>query len=322
MEAAVVKIVSSEGRFGSGVILSDDTFITAMHVLCRADDTPEPLSSLGIQVKGKIGQMTPDKILPPATDQIDLACGKLFGPKRFPREQSCAIAYDLNFAVNVGDHVTALGFSGILEDVQTLDLKIVGVHGNAGSFIVDRAVPEGYSGGPVFSSGQLVGIMYARNHHQGQAYFYSGACLRSQLSLVGDSLTWGKDPTSPLRRYPLGPLVRSDDVFRMLHALIALSASVYSGNAAYGAIGRANAERKHCGPDTGAKAYLDTSLFPSPMYDPYGFWMTAFTEAGKKSPRMLAALLFIFDDELLSPKARQEKLAALNELTNWGQSSS
>jgi hypothetical protein len=82
-------------------------------------------------------------------------------------------------------------------------------------------------------------------------------------------------------------------------------------------IGRANALREAAGPPTGDRGLLDPAAFPSPYDAPTRFWQEVFVTAGKKSPRMLAALLHAVDEESLPSAAREARRSFLVKLETW-----
>jgi hypothetical protein len=71
-----------------------------------------------------------------------------------------------------------------------------------------------------------------------------------------------------------------------------------------------------CGPDTGDKGVVNSAELTSAGVDLLAFWSQAVSAAGRKSPRMLAALLHAVEDESLDTRARAEKARVLDYLSS------
>lgn len=298
--------------FGAGVILSAFTVLTARHVV-----DPEGRTLCGQTADAEfvrvfhadsLGELSGDSLVFPAANDIDLALVQIREPKRFPVARRCPVRQDASHGINVGDEVTFHGFDRDVGDVQPMKRRIVEVHGRAGAYVCDGSIPCGFSGGPVTSEGALVGISYARDHDQGQSYFYGGSALSDMLSVVpSESLNWSMSTVHHLRRFPLGPGIPSMRSTSGLPKFIRACQRLFAGKKAIEAIALANAARIECGPDPFQRGLIDVSDLPDPHFALHGFWMGAVIEAGLKSPRMLAALLESVDTESLDSGAREEK---------------
>jgi V8-like Glu-specific endopeptidase len=321
--ASVVRFThedQSGASFGSGVLVSPSTILTARHVVDPrgASNTGRTVDGRALRVQGAafgIGTVTVDELRFPTDGSIDLAVAILRPPKLASIDACCALPTDLTSAVNVGDEVTLMGLSRHDGPVEQDDLRVQSFHGNAGVFVCNRSVPRGFSGGPVFSGALLVGITYARNHDQGQSYFYSG----HELARLVEDCAAGEIKREAveghaLRRYPLGPAMSPNEVAARLSNFIAKCVSMIGAQQSKVTVARANQMRLACGPDTGTKGLIEIAFLREPALDLYGFWFDAFMVATSKSPRMLAALLLSIDDDSFTANERAEKADVLTRL--------
>jgi hypothetical protein len=208
---SVVRLVNRVGdrpSWGSGIFVSPSLVLTAAHVVAapHADGrTPAPREQIEIESAGFSGRQRPDFIEFAKASDIDLALLSLRAPKGVSPDFVARVNAEPLRSINIGDEVTACGFASIDGARQTDRLRVLRIHGNAGALICNKAVPEGYSGGPIFADGLLVGIMYARNLSQGQSYFHGGQALMEVLNAYARELSLVRDAPSPLRAYPLTP---------------------------------------------------------------------------------------------------------------------
>lgn len=322
MKDTVVRVIttsrSGERHFGTGVFVSKTDILTAKHV---AADSAESDISVEIESRYWRGIRVADEVIFAEQVDVDLALLRLHPPKSVPQSACALLTREPHNWINVGDVVTACGFSAIDQDLECEALQIVAVHGNAGAYVFNKIIPKGFSGGPVFIQDTLVGIMYARQFDQGRSYFYSGHALAGLLSTPGVEIAWQNTPPLALRQFPLGPAVSPGAMLSALHRVIDAYNQLHPAQISETIVARANEERIACGPPTGSKGLIDVNDLPNPYYDKYSFWSQAFKTAGLKSPRMLAALLRVVESEQLSDMVRKDRDDFLLRLKTWGKQS-
>jgi Trypsin-like peptidase domain len=305
---------TASGRsFGSGVLVSPGTLLTARHVVGPSGSNVRALSLQGAAFG--VGTVVPDDLAFPDDSDVDLAL-VLLRPPKLVQESSCALpAEGVTLSVNVGDKVVVAGCSRIDGPVESEEVRIQSLHGKAGVLVCNKALPKGFSGGPVFADGLLVGVVYARNHEQGHSYLYVGHAFESLVrERASGPVAWTAGRFSPLRRFPLGPAMSPDETAARLSHLIERCALLYPGHKARSILARANRMRLECGPDTGSKGLIQVSFLRDPGVELYGFWFDAFMMATTKSPRMLAALLLALEDDPFDTTERAEKADVLSRL--------
>ncbi len=307
--------------FGAGVFITPTAILSARHVLDPlrryASDVPLREDVLRVDTAGSLAHARVESVRLPADPDIDLALAMLASANAAAPEACVAVHRPGHAAFATGDELAILGFAMADGAVQADRYTVLGGHPNAGCYIANRAVPEGYSGGPVMAGDALAGIVYARHQTQGQSYFYGLEHIHAFLAAAGIAPRLSEVGAHPLRRYPIGPFVSRITVHTMLGALIGAHVALYQGLAAIEQIYLANAARIACGPDTGDSGVIDPARLPHPYVDLAGFWHGAFSLAGLKSPRMLAALLLATDDDALPPAARSERARMLSTLAAW-----
>lgn len=312
---------TSGSSFGSGVVISPSTILTARHVVDPHEASNAGLSvdSRALRVQGAAfgaATVTVDELRFPSDGNIDLAVAILHPPKMASLDACCTLPMDLTSAINIGDQVTFAGFERNDGPVEQDDLRIQSVHGNAGVFVCNRSIPRGFSGGPVFNDALLVGIAYARNLDQGRSYFYSGYELARLVKdfAIGELKV---ENAHELRKYPIGPAMPPTEVAARLSTFIAKCVTMISRQESKNAVARANQMRLECGPDSGMKGLIDIAHLCDPDRNLYQFWFDAFMIATSKSPRMLAALLISIDDEAFTAAERAEKSDILKRLQHF-----
>jgi hypothetical protein len=310
----LVRTGSQGSSYGSGVLVAPNTILTARHVVTDgAMSSPEHIR---VESIGALGRPTVDRFSFPARTDIDLALAFLDPPKTLMPHAQCVLRSEPRNAVNIGDEVQVAGITSAHGDIQVSTLNVLAIHDHAEAYICDRSVPEGYSGGPVFAKGALIGIMYARHFGNGQSYFYSGAQIAELLAQANVPVTWSNDTGSQLLRYPLTPGIAPFETAMRLVGLSNNCIALYGPAKAREIVATGNQARFKCGPDTGAKGLIETHSLPTPEHNLEAFWHGAFMQAGQKSPRMLAALLLALDDENLERASVKEKKAMLEYLAN------
>jgi hypothetical protein len=319
----LIATANSNSFFGSGVVLTAATILTARHVV-----DPDGVSLVGrhpdprsVRIQGVAfgaATLTVDVLRFPSDPAIDLALAILQPPKAADATCCCVLPAESGPVVNVGDEVAFYGSSRIDGPIERDDLRVQSVHGNAGSFVCNKAAPRGFSGGPVFSGGLLAGITYARQDDQGQSYFYAGEALSQAVTLAVGEVTRVSGAVHILRRYPLGPAMPGGEMAARLSRFIAKCVKLHNPMASIVLVTRAIQMRMECGPDSGDKGLIQLEFLPDPSMNRYGFWFDAFVMATSKSPRMLAALLLAIDDEPFTSEERAEKADVLDRLEHIG----
>lgn len=325
--SGVVRLVTPGAQgpvFGSGVFITPSSVLTARHVV---DPT---LLSIGgarpparqVRVEGmavRAASVVVDELRFPDDPDIDLAMAILHAPKGADPTHVVQVVGAGVPAVNVGDEVAIAGFQLIDGAAELERVTLNGVHPDAGAFIVDKSLPQGFSGGPVLANDLLIGVSYARDHRQGRTYVQAGTALQRFIAAaaVGDVLV-GDGGFSGLRRYPLGPAMPPAEATALLADFIQKLIQLVPPGEAARLVDRANLLRLECGPDNGLRSRIERYELPSPNFDYAGFWYGAFAQASAKSPRMLAALLTVIDDEPFTAGERQQKQRVLARLERIG----
>lgn len=322
MAKAAVRIVCRDGSsvsFGSGVIVAPTAIVTARHVLQMATgDTCSP-AALRLQSPFWMADMQPATIFAPA-GQTDLALIRLEPPNTIEEECCAAMSPPDRLAINVGDEVEILGFSTIDRQLEPEPVRVVSADHVASAYVCNKALPRGFSGGPVFDRDVLVGIAFARHFDAGRGYFYGThqvAKILEQAEVGG--IRWERSSANQLRQFPLGPMVDPIIALARLHEVIDACGRLFPGQQALLLIARANEMRLTCGPvpDPVAKAIVETSDLPDPRYAPKDFWIGAFQQAAMKSPRMLAAMLTAIEPDRLNARERTAVDGFVSQLREW-----
>lgn len=314
--------MSSSGQplsHGTGVFVTPNAILTAKHVVSPQNGADAAAPVIDTQWLGSFGFTRADGVLTHEDPQVDLAIVLLNSPKGTTFDNVAPVHKDPRAWINVGDRVMSYGFRAINQDVEPETLEIKAVHTTAGVYISGPAVPEGFSGGPVFMDGALVGVLYAVVRNDNRTAFYSGKALGDMLALLdGTVLKEIDDKPHALREYPLGPMVSELEVYASLPLLIDAYVRIFKGKeVASRALGIANAERRRCGPDSGTKGLVEPEFLPDIGGAPVGFWNAAFTQAGLKSPRMLASLLLVVEPDSLTTLEDQQRRDFLERLKTW-----
>lgn len=310
--------------FGSGVFITPFSVLTARHVV-----DPSMGSVAGacpparqVRVEGmavKAASVVVDELRFPDDPDIDLAMAILHSPKGSDPSHVVRVVEAGVRAVNIGDEVEIAGYQLIDGAAERERVTLNGVHPDAGAFIVDKALPRGFSGGPVLANGLLIGVSFARDHGQGRSYVQAGTALQRFVAeaAIGDVLV-GDGGFSGLRRFPLGPAMAPAEATALLADFIQKLIQLVPPGEAARLVDRANLLRLECGPDNGLRSRIERYELPSPNFDYAGFWYGAFAQASAKSPRMLAALLTAIDDEPFAAGERQQKQRVLARLERIG----
>jgi hypothetical protein len=322
---SLVRILVNTPRgmtFGSGTLVSPQTILTARHVVDPFESslagTAIDLATIGVESREYMGQRRPARVSFPPDGKVDLALIHLADAHRLDVDLCCPIRAHPERDFSVGDEAAVGGFSLQVGDAESDKVRIMQSHPATASWICNRALPQGYSGGPVVVEEGLVGVLYARNSQQQQAYFYGHGHIRSLLEDCQVSPIVRDVVISPLRQYPLGPAVPRMEVLSELHAVIAAYIELYQDVfLVAGTVARAVDMRQKCGPVAGAEGILNMGYLPNPLASVAAFWTEAFQAAGLKSPRMLAALLLVAPDDALNGPARDARIAFLEKLRNW-----
>lgn len=311
--------------FGSGAVLTTATILTARHVvdpdgltLQGRQPDPRTVRLQGPALDGGLALMTVDQLRFPDDPAVDLALAIIQVPKAASAQNLCTLPTEAEPAVQVGDPLICYGCSRADGPIERDTLLIQSVHGHAGVFVCNKIVPHGFSGGPVFSGGLLVGVTYARHQIQGQTFVHTGYELRQLLTkqTIGE-LKQVSGRIHVLRRYPLGPAMSPNEMTARLGRIIDKCVTLYGPQRAIALIAQANQMRMECGPDNGDKSLIQLAFLPTPHFDLYGFWHQAFVMATCKSPRMLAALLLSLDEDAFTATeaaARDDVLLRLESI--------
>lgn len=307
--------------FGTGVFITPTAILTARHVLDPLQlyrDGRQPLPGvLHVETTASLARPIIESVRFPDAADIDLGLAMVAEANAVDPAACMQLHRPGSAAFSVGDELAFMGFSSAAGAAQADHFTVLGGHPDAGCYIANRSVPEGYSGGPVTAGGALAGVVYMRHQTQGQAYFYGLEHVHAFLISAGIAPALYASAPDGLLRYPLGPYVPRNTVHTRLYAVIAAYVDRYQGQHAKNTVYLANAARQACGPDTGAKGVVDVNFLTNPDIDAFAFWNGAFCAAGLKSPRMLAALLLTADDDVLPPAARAQRAAMLGDLAAW-----
>lgn len=112
----------------------------------------------------------------------------------------------------------------------------------------------------------------------------------------------------PLKKYPAGPMVEAHLIGAVL---VQQYAKLIRQEEALQVIAAANAFRLEADPN--ASVIREYQLKPVATVTPYAFWLDVFKEARMHGPRMVAALLLVFPDELFDAKARENRQNLLDK---------
>lgn len=308
---SIVRIVTSTAH-GSGVIVSDADVLTAGHVVDSVQD-------VGVTGPAWSGARSPVGASRPSDPSVDLAILHLSPERATARSQiSMPIA---THAVQVGDRVRVAGYSTRDRDLEVKTYEIASFDGVARALVLDRPVAPGMSGSPAFAESGLAGLVFARHFDHQATYLVPLIHIVEHVrASARGTVRWVDEAPSPLRRYPLGPAVPPSETLARSFELIRAYVIRFRGSRAYEAIARANAARRACGPESSHRGLIESAELPNPDLDPYGFWQQAFAEAGLKSPRMLAAVLSIVnDDDSLDAVSLGQRNDFLRDLEAWRQ---
>ena len=323
-QRSVVRLVYSGAggsSHGSGLLVSPQTILTARHVVDphgvtqQAGRVPD---ARAVAIEGttfRLATVVVDELRFPEDPAIDLALAIVWPPKSAQTEDCASLAEPGAPSVTVGDQIQVFGCSRMDGSVEFDDLRLQGIHENAGVWICNKAIPKGFSGGPAFADGMAVGTAYARDHEQGQSFVYTGNAWASLVSkqAIGP-VKWVSGGFSELRRFPLGPAMPPSETVMLLGTLIDKCVELFGPAEAKRIVARANKLRLECGPDTGRRATVEVAKLPLPELNLSEFWVGAFEQASVKSPRMLAALLLTLEDAPFESDERAEKADVLSRL--------
>lgn len=306
---AMVRIVCGQ-RFGTGVLISPRDILTAAHVVEHGKITD-------IQVTGQAFSGTRKAVDISYDNRQDIAIlhldpvGAAHGSAYRPLPETEVVL------ANVGDKVTALGFANLDRDLEERALEYSAFDGVANMFVLNPAVPEGFSGGVLMRNDDVAALTIARNTGSLSSYAYPIAqALDFIRTRAKGTVVYATVQVSELLRYPLGPMVPLQETLSACGTLVRVLRQ-YGPDEARQAIADANQARTEAGPPPTAASHIDLSGLPRPEFNPTGFWHGALGEAGKKSPRMLAALLLVIEDNNLTTVQRQERTHFLRRLESW-----
>jgi hypothetical protein len=309
---SLVRIIQ-RSQFGSGLIISSTDILTAGHVVSGARG-----AELRIVGQAWGGAREPVAVSIHPDPAFDVALLHLDPTGAAPPSAIHSIPGLSAPLANVGDWVNVFGFSTIDRDLERTTTEITSIDGIANLYVLNSAVPAGFSGGIIVTDDRVAGLTIARNTDSQRSYAYPiGRLIPFLQQYTRGDVEFESTPTSPLRRYPLGPMVRSDVVIAECRRLIDFFIENFRGKDAIDAIGAANKERRDCGPPSGPKGLINFARLPDPFFANVLFWQEAFIEAGKKSPRMLAALMRVADEDLLNEEQRRDRAHLLRELETW-----
>lgn len=299
-------------RFGSGLVISEADILTAGHVV-----TDGPLESrLTGQVWSGVRRPTDVTFHPDA--EFDVALLHLDRSAGVPAQAAQPLPDASVVLASVGDELSIFGFGTPDGDVEQDRMLIVRVDGLANVFTLNRAVPPGFSGGVIAIDDRVAGLFLARDFDKGRSYAYPMQSLVPFIQrFARGSVSFVSEPAHWLRKYPLGPAVLPNIVIARCHRLIDAFVQLYKGADAINAIGAANAERMECGPSTGNKGLLEIAKLPDPHFAPALFWQEAFLDAGRKSPRILAALVSVPEEDALTDQQLRHRVRLLSDLEKW-----
>jgi hypothetical protein len=308
--ASVVRVRVGK-RFGSGLQLAPGYVLTADHVIGAE---PQGESAYVESSAWSMPQRVHTVHRYPAGAR-DIAVIEI--PKDIIAAPGAPIASSQGGLVSVGDEVVVTGFSTADRDMETDRAAVASFDKTADCYVLNKSLPEGFSGSPIFVDGIVVGVVFARNFSAGRAYFYRvDAWLDFVRACCGDALSIIEGKFPSLRRYPRGPMVPRHDVFGMCGELITYYKRAYRGYNAEALVAKANSARRNADPEVRLNGLLDLDDLPDPNSPPT-FWPSAFAYAGLKSPRLLAALIEASDEESLSTQERRARSEALRTLETW-----
>jgi hypothetical protein len=309
--ASLVRITGAD-RFGSGLIISETDILTAGHVV-----TDAPLEA---RLTGQVwsGVRRPiDVTFHPETD-FDVALLHLDPSVSAPSRTVQPLPDASVVLATVGDELSVLGFGTADRDLEQDRMLIALVDGFANVFTLNRAVPPGFSGGVITIDRRVAGLIFARDFDKGRSYAYPIQRLIPFIhKFARGAVKFVSEPAHWLRKYPLGPAVFPSITIAKCRRLIEAFVQLYKGTDAISAVGAANEARMECGPPSGDKGLLNSASLADPHFAPALFWQSAFTDAGLKSPRMLAALVSIPEDDSLNEQQRRDRAKLLAELEKW-----
>jgi TIR domain len=136
---------------------------------------------------------------------------------------------------------------------------------------------------------------------------------RGSREIVGDDPDFTHSPARhTLHDFPRGPMV---ELHRVPNSLVRAYAALHGTRAAaHALVQEANSFRLAADPGDPSVTVIGLEYLPAFEAGAFSFWQSAFFEACRHGPRMLAALVLAQPDEQFRPEARRDRAGLLGHL--------
>jgi Trypsin-like peptidase domain len=168
---AVVRVWAgkpADGRYrGTAFLIASTKLVTAKHVV--TDENGVLLSNLTLSGVLWGGLRSVSECLPHPDSKIDIAV-LVIAADGAAAETDVPVLPSRSAKLTAGTSVIFVGFSTLDKDVETPTLTVQSYDGHVNAFVLTPYIARGLSGGPALASGELVGVVWARNTDEQKSY--------------------------------------------------------------------------------------------------------------------------------------------------------